>query len=442
MKIDNFEDYPVTGCTAEEKQLIIDFQKAFFSYAREAELEKILAIQSSNSACMYAWCMVGMYYFFMGRASDCRDTLPTITSLSTSTTTEREKSMRHIVSALGEDDTQYLRAIDLMETHFAAYPADLLVSKLLGILHFNNGSSALSLKVAKAAFAYNKMHHYPCGILAFTLDEMGRYEEAEALGQEGTNRSYALGGDPWAHHAVAHSYDMRGELDKGIQWMDKHKHMWDRCSSFMYTHNWYHTLLFHMDNGAPLSELIEMYNQHIWNEGLANGTEPMGATSILWRLHVRFPDQRAQLEPMWGTLEGKFYKEPSHFKAYFNAFFDLHNAAGLGKLKLDHLQSFLSEMPTEGPYRYAKPLCESVVSYFAEDYKQSYEIGKEAIENLKVLGGSDAQRDIVEQTWLEILIRNQKRKEAEALLQKRIAMKGMQGYIQSYQQRVSLLDNE
>jgi hypothetical protein len=32
--------------------------------------------------------------------------------------------------------------------------------------------------------------------------------------------------------------------------MEGHSKLWDDCSSFMYTHNWWHTALFYLDRGA------------------------------------------------------------------------------------------------------------------------------------------------------------------------------------------------
>src|SRR5690606_3041823 len=87
---------------------------------------------------------------------------------------------------------------------------------------------------------------YMFGMYAFGLVECGRYQEAERLGREGTKRA-PNNREPWAHHAIAHIFEMHGRLNEGIQWLEAYSSTWNDCNSFMYTHNWWHTALFHLD---------------------------------------------------------------------------------------------------------------------------------------------------------------------------------------------------
>ena len=52
---------------------------------------------------------------------------------------------------------------------------------------------------------------------AFGLEETGDYSAAEVLGHEAVARDPR---DAWAVHAIAHVYEMRGDTDAGLNWLN------------------------------------------------------------------------------------------------------------------------------------------------------------------------------------------------------------------------------
>lgn len=115
--------------------------------------------------------------------------------------------------------------------------------------------------------------------------QMDRLEEAEPIAREGC-RLAKDGKEPWAQHAVAHVMDAQGRVDEGIRWMEGWSSTWEDCNSFMYTHNWWHLSLFHLDRD-DIGQIMPLYHKNIWGICKESAQDQVGAISLLWRLELR-----------------------------------------------------------------------------------------------------------------------------------------------------------
>jgi hypothetical protein len=141
------------------------------------------------------------------------------------------------------------------------FPSDVMSVKLCQILFLNLGDKEGILGVAQKAIDRDPLvlnDHFFRGLFAFGLVECNRFDEALEHGLLGVemapNRC-----DPWvsllkkekkkkkkkkketdnesekqSQHSVAHVYDQKGELEKGIEWMERHTDTWELCNSFMF----------------------------------------------------------------------------------------------------------------------------------------------------------------------------------------------------------------
>lgn len=199
------------------------------------------------------------------------------------------------------------------------WPRDLISAKILHFHQINTGDFAGMLASLKPIVASQADNHFVHGMLAFALEQGGDAEGAERAGRHAAS----LGSDPWAHHAVAHVLDTSGRAREGRAWLAGKAAEWDGCSSFLYTHNWWHAALFEItlgDHGAALA----LYDNRVWGVRRDSVQDQLNAVSLLVRLELLGVDAGDR----WLDLAPHLAKRV-HDRA--NPFADLHYAYGLAR---------------------------------------------------------------------------------------------------------------
>jgi len=166
------------------------------------------------------------------------------------------------VRALGEWlDGRPSGAIAAMERVLADNPADTITAKVSHAIRFILGDGVgmrASIENVLDAHKDHDLQGYVLGCHAFTLEETGAYDAAEAAGLRGLELA---GDDAWGLHAVAHVYDMTARPDNGIALIENNCAAWDHCNNFRY-HVWWHKALLHMDRGE-LDVVLALYDAQI-----------------------------------------------------------------------------------------------------------------------------------------------------------------------------------
>jgi tetratricopeptide (TPR) repeat protein len=166
------------------------------------------------------------------------------------------------------------------------WPRDLLNAKIAQIHQLSLGQRSSMRDLAEYTLAANPGSGYAWGLLAFALEQVGECRAALACGEH----AVALNSDdPWAQHAVAHVHEARGAADDGIAWMRSMSERWERCSSFMYTHNWWHLALFHLRRGEP-QQTLALYDQRVWGVRKTHVQDQVNAISLLGRAELAGAD--------------------------------------------------------------------------------------------------------------------------------------------------------
>lgn len=142
-----------------------------------------------------------------------------------------------------------------------ASPRDVLDVSMGVIHHTSLGEPEAMLALCDAAAPASGDIGYVHGIRAFALDPCGRLDEA----QEEAETAVAMNRvDPCAHHAMAHVLESRGDAARGAPWLEAVSDCWANCHSPMYTHNWWHTALFHVDLGDH-ARALAIFDDHVWS---------------------------------------------------------------------------------------------------------------------------------------------------------------------------------
>lgn len=334
----------------------------------------------------------------------------------------REQTYFRAVEAAARHDVATATA--LHEEIVDRWPRDLFAAKLGQIHYFNAGDSNGMRRIAEKIIPAHDETAYAWGLLAFGLEECNELDAAETAGRKAADMAVV---EPWAHHAVAHVYETRGQLDQGIAWMEGHAHAWQACNSFMFTHNWWHVALFYLDKGDATQALM-IYDTRLWGAPQGDPTysqDQAGALSMLIRLSLRGVDLRRR----WGDVADAILKrEVMYDQPFLTAHFAYALARSEHRTAYEEFLRGLEGHAGEGnaPMRhlwlaYALPLCRGMGAHADNDFELAAQLLGETRPHWQALGGSHAQRDLFEQVYIDALIRSGHASKARPLLEARAA---------------------
>lgn len=200
------------------------------------------------------------------------------------------------------------------------WPRDLLNAKLAQVHQLNLGDRAGMHALARASLPFVRDVGYAWGLFAFALEQVGELDAALDAGEHAVVLDRD---DPWAQHAVAHVHEARGDITAGRVWLEDLADSWERCSSFMLTHNWWHLALFHLragDGGAAL----DLYDRRVWGVRKHYVQDQVNAVSLLARLELAGVDVGARWADVALHVRERIFDRQ-------NAFLDLHFAYALAR---------------------------------------------------------------------------------------------------------------
>lgn len=200
------------------------------------------------------------------------------------------------------------------------WPRDLLNAKLAQVHQLNLGDRAGMHALMHASLPHARDLGPAWGLLAFALEQVGELDAALDAGEHAVamNRD-----DPWAQHAVAHVHEARGDVAAGLAWLEDLADSWDRCSSFMQTHQWWHLALFHLRGGAPDAALA-LYDTRVWGVRKHYVQDQVNAVSLLARLELAGVDVGARWADVAAHVRERIFDRQ-------NGFLDLHFAYALAR---------------------------------------------------------------------------------------------------------------
>ncbi|MEP1964215.1 tetratricopeptide repeat protein [Tateyamaria sp.] len=313
-------------------------------------------------------------------------------------------------------------AIAAMERILAEHPTDTLSAKVSHAIRFILGDGVgmrSSIENVLDAHKGHELEGYVLGCHAFTLEETGEYDAAEATGLRGLQLATD---DAWGLHAVAHVYDMTARPDHGISLIENNTCAWNHCNNFRY-HVWWHKALLHLDRGEN-DIVLAIYDDQVRAEKTDDYRDMANATSLLTRLELE------------GVNVGKRWDELADFAQNRTddgclVFADLHYQlalAGAGRTEAQTAMTtrFASDAARAGemPSRVANPGKAALagLNAFSEGrYDTAFQNLASARPGMQTIGGSHAQRDVFERMTIDAGLRAGKMDATEALIEDRIA---------------------
>ena len=338
---------------------------------------------------------------------------------------------------------EWSAACEAWQSLLEAHPRDALAMQWLHLFDFYRGDAAgLHRHVADALPAWqasDPLHPYLLGLHAFGLEEIGRYDEAEAVGREALAGAARV---PWAIHAVAHVMEMQGRHDEGGRWMERWRGDWAEGNGFVCHLAWHEALfaLERLDHAAALA----VFDRYL-NAGATEITlQRVDAASLLWRLEL----QGADVGDRWRALcdgwvlgsakdmdqEANAEVDLEDTTAGHSTFNDLHALLALaGCGDLDRAAAWVETSlwcaERSGGWNSAVsrdvggPLMQGFLAFAHGRFDAAADMIA-AVRNRSVrFGGSHAQRDLIDQTLLAAAARGHRKAAGIALLDQRLRAK-------------------
>jgi hypothetical protein len=338
---------------------------------------------------------------------------------------ERERLLAEAILAWGEVD--HGRAIARHREIARRWPEDLLSAKIGQFHQLNCGDFEGMLALVEDILPAQPGNHFVRGMRAFALEQCGREQEAEAEGRLACSQGF----DPWAQHAVAHVLDSQGRLAAGRDWLTAHSEGWEDCSSFLYTHNWWHLALFHLDLDEHEAALA-LLDRHVWARRRDYCQDQINAISLLERLKLR----GINVGDRWNGVAGELADRAGD---HVNGFLDLHYVLALARPgRAEALGEFLRTLERAGVAQAASALwrrampdaVHGILAHSRGQYALAAALLRRASPGLAALGGSNTQRDLFELLYIDSLIGSRALSEAEHILQRRARRRGAVGWQQ------------
>jgi tetratricopeptide (TPR) repeat protein len=325
------------------------------------------------------------------------------------------------VAAIGNIIAGQIRAAGrILEDVAIDNPRDVLALQAGQLMDFVLGDSRmLRDRIARATPAWSAdmpNYHAILGMHAFGLEETAHYERAEAAGRE------AIALNPrnnWAQHAVAHVLEMQDRRAEGVVWMRQDSETWSH-ESFFQTHNWWHLALFHLGLGE-IDQVLALYDGPVAGSQSSMSVDMIDAAALLWRLKLAGVD----VEARWTPLAQRFAAQPRG--GY--AFDDIHAVmAFVGAGQDREAQAAIAAMTAavDGPGDNATasgqvglPVAQALVAYGRGDYARACDLLRRVRDHAGLIGGSHAQRDLLDLTLISAAGRANETSLERALLAER-----------------------
>jgi tetratricopeptide (TPR) repeat protein len=315
-------------------------------------------------------------------------------------------------------------AVTILDRHLMSYPFDLVAHMAalqmdghLGRFPWARDRSARALpRWSKSQQSYGIMRSF----YAFGLEEAGEFARAEDTARSAAElepHGY------WPHHCVSHVMEMMGRPKDGLAWMEGRQSFWSSKDNVNRVHIWWHKSLFHVELGE-YDAALQIYDGPMLETMRPASMSICNAAALLWRLDMLgcpLGDRWQQLTTKWeGHADGKLYVFP-----------DIH--AAMTELRAGDVDGFecrrrsMRETAADGTelgaiYRdIGLPVVEGLLAFHHGAYTQAVKHLLPARFDLWKMGGSNAQRDVIDWTLAEAAVRAGQRDVALSLAHERLA---------------------
>jgi tetratricopeptide (TPR) repeat protein len=317
-------------------------------------------------------------------------------------------------------------AIEALDLATRLDPSDTLSIKMSHALRFMLGDVKGMLEAIEQSLARLPRDHGHRGFLlgchAFALEENGHYAEAERSGRDALQRRPD---DAWGLHAIGHVYEMTGRIDEGVRLIESHETTIRGANNFG-GHLFWHLALFRLEQG-DIAAAFALYDREIRREATDDFRDIANAASLLMRIELLG-------HPVGDRWEELADKAEMRIDDRSLLFADLHYILALmGSGRLSKAQKLAKSLQILAPRSFAQEpawrqagmvIGAGLAAFMDGDMGKAYSHLVDLKLPAQAIGGSHAQRDILEQITIEAGLRAGADSEISARLSRRMVMRG------------------
>jgi uncharacterized NAD(P)/FAD-binding protein YdhS len=329
--------------------------------------------------------------------------------------TERERSLVDVVgSRVGDCRGTGAKALI---SHVHAHPRDVLaVSAAVPTIAFSGVTDVQQdawdlVEGLTPAYAGHWFHR---SLLAFVRQDQARYDEAGALAEQVLSLEPAAG---HAVHARTHVYYETGDHQAGLRWLDPWITTCGRQASHRAHFSW-HAALHELSTGDA-DAVRRRYLGQLAPPSVTGVRGLVDSASLLWRCKVT--DSWPGALPVDDVLA---YAGEELVERPETPFTALHSAVALtaagDTTRLVSLRRHAADAADPVMRDVVAPLCDGLLAVVEARWDDAVRLIRPLLPRLTPVGGSRAQREIVEDTYLYALVGARRCAEAVALLDARL----------------------
>jgi len=333
-----------------------------------------------------------------------------------------EREAHHMRAARSWAEGDWEAAARSLERALLCHPRDLLALKVAQDLYFFLGNR-LELRdvAARVLPAWPRDlpgWGYVQGIYAFGLEENADYRQAESRARAALDHNRR---DVWSVHALAHVFEMEGSQRAGADFLATSAGDWS--GSYFAVHNWWHKGLFHLEL-EETGEALALYDSPIRARRSTEWLDVVDAAALLWRLSLFGADVTERAAQLAADIDD-LVSEPVYI---FN---DWHALMAFG-LAGDHARAervILANRHLTAPTNRAAAaragldLLEAFSALAAGRPERAIDLLIDIRPRANAVGGSHAQRDVIDLTLIAAAARAGDDSLARALVTERVARK-------------------
>jgi tetratricopeptide (TPR) repeat protein len=318
--------------------------------------------------------------------------------------TREQAHLSAIEAALSDDYQRAAKTLGVLLRHF---PRDILALQVAHAFDYSMGNTErMANRVSEVLPAWEgdlPGYHAVLAMRAFSLVESGQFEQGADIGRQ----ALALNPhDARAHHAVAHAYEMTEQAARGVKWMHERLTFWEG-DSVVAVHCWWHLALFHLAQGEH-DRSLALYDTRIRGHASSEIADMIDASALLWRIELA----GASVGKRWVELASAWRP---HVVDGFCSFNDLHAMlAFIGARDWVSASRLEHELLERGQQRtrhgettrlIGLPACRALIAFGQGKFERCIEWLSKVPREIRRIGGSHAQRDILNLTLISAIER-------------------------------------
>jgi tetratricopeptide (TPR) repeat protein len=333
-----------------------------------------------------------------------------------------ERELHHLRAARHWIEGDWEATTRSLERALLCHPRDLLALKVAQDLYFFLGNR-LELRdtAARVLPAWPRElpgWGYVQGIYAFGLEENADYRQAESRARAALEHNPR---DVWSVHALAHVFEMEGNQRDGVDFLTASAPDWS--ASYFAIHNWWHRGLYHLELGE-IGEALALYDDPIRAGRSTEWLDVVDAAALLWRLSLFGVDVTERAEQLAADIDDLVGSPVYIFNDWHAVMaFGLARNAERTERVIASNRHLAAPTNAGAAERAGLALLEAFAAFAAGHPARAIDLLIDIRPRANAVGGSHAQRDVIDLTLIAAAARSGDDSLARALVTERVARK-------------------